>query len=249
MKNRATYIMIITIAMIMTAISVGGCFTSCNSEPTYELVPTTTTTTEATTTTTVETTVETKETTIETSETTEETTETIENSTIESTVESNYKNNDIDFGNDKGAAETHKNHNGGTVKPTKAPDKKPASTKKPNPTKKPDPTKAPEATKAPTNTPKPTEKPAPTATPVPSKGTAIVKVKVTSQVYVDDESDETEKKVDYFEIEATTKKYHSKTLSDYHYDSNVIEQKLEKKYGDNLRNYSSKISEIVKFTN
>lgn len=244
MKNRATYIMIITIAMIMTAISVGGCFTSCNSEPTYELVPTTTITTEATTTTT------TQETTVETTaETTETTTETIENSTIESTVESNYKNNDIDFGNDKGAAETHKNHNGGTVKPTKAPDKKPASTKKPEPTKKPDPTKAPEATKAPTNTPKPTEKPKPTATPVPSKGTAIIKVKVTTHVYIDDESDETEAKTDYFEIEATTKNYHSKKLSDYHYDSKVIGKKLTNKYGDNISNFSAKTVEIVKFTN
>ena len=72
---------------------------------------------------------------------------------------------------------------------------------------------------------------------------------MSSTVYVDDESDETEKKVDYFEIEATTKKYHSKTLSDYHYNSNIIGQKLAKKYGDNLQGYSSRIVEIVKFTN
>ncbi len=229
----------------LSSFFLSGCFFGTNSSklvPT-ESITTTTTTTEATTTTTVETTVETKETTTETSETTEETTETIENSTIESTVESNYKNNDIDFGNDKNAAETHKNHNGGTVKPTKAPDKKPASTKKPEPTKKP------ATTKAPTNTPKPTEKPKPTATPVPSKGTAIVKVKVTSHVYVDDESDEVEKHVDYFEIEATTSKWHTKTLSSYKYNGKVIDKKLSNKYGDNLQNYSAKVVEIVKFTN
>lgn len=250
MKNRATYIMIITIAMIMTAISVGGCFTSCNSEPTYELVPTTTITTEATTTTTtqettVETTAETTETTVET------TTETIENSTLESTVESNYKNNDIDFGNDKNAAETHKENKGGKVTTTKAPAKKPAtSTKKPEPTKKPATTKAPTNTPKPTEKPKPTSTPKPTATPVPSKGYAILKFKVTSHVYVDDESDDAEKKVDYFEFKCVTTKWHSKTLSDYKLvNSSAIEDAMDKKYGDRLVNYSSKKVEIVKFTN
>lgn len=252
MKNRATYIMIITLMVIIATVSVGGCFTSCNKEPDYTLVPTTTTTTEATTvTTTQETTVETTvETTIETTETTvetTETTETIENSTLESTVESNYKNNDIDFGNDKKAAETHKENKGGKVTTTKAPSKKPAtSTKKPTAT----PTKKPAATKAPTNTPKPTEKPKPTATPVPSKGTAIVKVKATSNIYINkEESSESEKHVDYFEVEATTSKWHTKTLSSYRYDGKAIGKKLIDKYGDNLKGYSSKVVEIVKFTN
>lgn len=238
MKNRATHIMV-TILVIMVAISVVGCYTSCNREPDYTLVPTTTTTTQETTEATTEaTTTTTQETTAEITETTPETSET--------TAESNYKNNDIDFGNDKKAAETHKDNKGGKVTTTRAPSKKPAtSTKKPTAT----PTKKPAATKAPTNTPKPTEKPKPTATPVPSKGTAIVKVKAASQVYVDDESDETEKKVDYFEIEATTSKWHTKTLSSYKYDGKVIAKKLRNKYGDNLRNYSSKVVEIVKFTN
>lgn len=245
MKNRATHIMV-TILVIMVAISVVGCYTSCNKEPDYTLVPTTTTTTQETTEATTEaTTTTTQETTVETTETTVETTETSE-TTAETTVESNYKNNDIDFGNDKKAAETHKDNKGGKVTTTKAPSKKPAtSTKKPTAV----PTKKPATTKAPTNTPKPTEKPKPTATPVPSKGYAIVKVKATSNVYVDDESDETEKKVDYFEVEATTSKWHTKTLSSYKYDTKVIAKKLRNKYGDNLKGYSSKVVEIVKFTN
>lgn len=245
MKNRATHIMV-TILVIMVAISVVGCYTSCNKEPDYTLVPTTTTTTQETTEATTEaTTTTTQETTVETTETTIETTETSE-TTAETTVESNYKNNDIDFGNDKKAAETHKDNKGGKVTTTKAPSKKPAtSTKKPTAV----PTKKPATTKAPTNTPKPTEKPKPTATPVPSKGYAIVKVKVSSTVYVDDESDETEKKVDYFEVEATTSKWHTKTLSSYKYNGKTIDKKLRNKYGNNLQGYSAKVVEIVKFTN
>ena len=245
MKNRATHIMV-TILVIMVAISVVGCYTSCNKEPDYTLVPTTTTTTQETTEATTEaTTTTTQETTVETTETTIETTETSE-TTAETTVESNYKNNDIDFGNDKKAAETHKDNKGGKVTTTKAPSKKPAtSTKKPTAA----PTKKPATTKAPTNTPKPTEKPKPTATPVPSKGYAIVKVKVTSHTYVDDESDEVEKHVDYFEIKAYTKKYHSKKPSDYHYDGDIITNKMEKKYGNSLQNFSAKTVEVIKFTN
>lgn len=237
MRNRATYIMVLTMVTIIVAISVAGCF----KEEKYQLVPTSETTTseettEATTTTTEETT---SETTMETTvETTEETTEVTEATTAEttkaptttkkkSTPKPNYKNKDIDFGNDKKAAETHKDHNGGKVTATKAP------TKKPNPT----------------NTPKPTSTPKPTATPVPSKGTAIIKVKVTSTVYVDDESDEVEKKVDYFEVEGTTKKWHSKKPGDYTYNGKTIGNKISKKYGSNLQGYTAKAVEVVKFTN
>lgn len=241
MKNRAIYIMILTMIVIMVAVSVAGCF---NNEEKFQLVPTSETITEetiteATTTktseTTVETTIETEtiETTVETSETTIETepTETTKAPTptkkkATPTPKPNYKNKDIDFGNDKGAAETHKNHNGGTVKPTKAPTKKPE----------------------PTNTPKPTSTPKPTATPKPSKGYAIIKFKVTSHVYVDDESDDTEKKVDYFEFKCVTSKWHSKTLSDYKLvNSSAIKDAMNKKYGDRLVNYSAKHVELVKF--
>ena len=212
----------------LSSIFLSGCFFGTNSRklvPTESITTTEETTTEITSAeTTTETTVETYETTAETTvseETTENTTTSEESSATKGTTKATNKT------------------------PTKTQEKKTTKPASKSATKAP----AKSTTKAPTNTPKPTEKPKPTATPVPSKGYAIVKVKATSNVYVDDESDETEKKVDYFEVEATTSKWHTKTLSSYKYDTKVIAKKLRNKYGDNLKGYSSKVVEIVKFTN
>ena len=41
----------------------------------------------------------------------------------------------------------------------------------------------------------------------------------------------------------------SKELEDYDYDCDIIADKLEKKYGNNIQNYSAKDVKIVKFTN
>ncbi|MBE7070724.1 MAG: hypothetical protein E7386_09540 [Ruminococcaceae bacterium] len=221
----------------LSSIFLSGCLFGTNSSklvPTESITTTEETTTEITSAeTTTETTVETSETKAETTvseETTENTTTSEESSATKGTTKATNK----------------------TPTTTKAPSKKPEPTKKPaTSTKKPTavPTKKPAATKAPTNTPKPTEKPKPTATPVPDKGYAIVKVKATSRVYIDDESDETEKKVDYFEIKAYTKHYHSKKTSDYHYDGDIITDKLEKKYGNRLQGFSARTVEVIKFTN
>lgn len=212
----------------LSSIFLSGCFFGTNSRklvPTESITTTEETTTEITSAeTTTETTVETYETTAETTvseETTENTTTSEESSATKGTTKATNKT------------------------PTKTQEKKTTKPASKSATKAP----AKSTTKAPTNTPKPTEKPKPTATPVPSKGYAIIKVKVTSNVYVDDESDETEKKVDYFEVKAYTKKYHSKKPSDYHYDGDIITDKVEKKYGNNLKGFSAKNVEVIKFTN
>jgi len=227
--------------IVLSSILLSGCLFGTNSSklvPTESITTTEETTTEITSAeTTTETTVETTETTVETSETSE----TTENTT---TSEESSATKGTTKATNKTPTKTQEKK---TTKPaSKSATKAPAtSTKKPTAT----PTKKPAATKAPTNTPKPTEKPKPTATPVPDKGYAIVKVKATSRVYIDDESDETEKKVDYFEIKAYTKHYHSKKTSDYHYDGDIITDKLEKKYGNRLQGFSARTVEVIKFTN
>ncbi|MBE7069695.1 MAG: hypothetical protein E7386_04275 [Ruminococcaceae bacterium] len=227
--------------IVLSSILLSGCLFGTNSSklvPTESITTTEETTTEITSAeTTTETTVETTETTVETSETSE----TTENTT---TSEESSATKGTTKATNKTPTKTQEKK---TTKPaSKSATKAPAtSTKKPTAT----PTKKPAATKAPTNTPKPTEKPKPTATPVPEKGYAIIKVKVTSHAYIDDESDEVEKHVDYFEIKAYTKKYHSKKPSDYHYDGDIIADKMEKKYGNNIQNFSAKNVEVIKFTN
>ena len=125
-----------------------------------------------------------------------------------------------------------------TPTPTKAPTNKPEPTATPVPTATPEPTATP--------TPEPTEVPKETT---PSTGYAIIKVKVTSTVFIDDESTETEKKVDYFEVEGWTSNYHSNTASDYSYNGKDVGNKVNAKYGDNLGGYSAKAVEVVRFTN
>ena len=83
----------------------------------------------------------------------------------------------------------------------------------------------------------------------PDIGYAIIKVKVTSNIYNDEETTDSHKEVDYFEIEGYTTNYHSTYIYDYHYDSDIIGDKLLEKYGDNLINYSSRVYEIIRFTN
>ncbi len=157
-----------------------------------------------------------------------------------------------------------------TGNPTNTP--KPSATATPKPTSTPKPTNTPIPTTPPTNTPKPTNTPVPTATPeptatptpepteaptepepndppVPDTGYAIIKVKATANIYVDDESTETYQVVEYYEVEGFTSNYHSTTPSDYHYSSDYIADQLEAKYGENLKGYSSKVAEVVSFTN
>lgn len=154
------------------------------------------------------------------------------------TPKPNYGNNDINFGNDESAASDYQNNNGGTVETTTVPTNTPVPTATPEPTATP----TPEPTEAPTE-------PEPTDPPVPDTGYAIIKVKVTSNIYDNDEDVTTHQEVDYFEVEGWTSNYHSTTPSDYHYDGDIIASKMESKYGDYLKGYSAKTVEVVSFTN
>lgn len=242
MRNRVTYITVITLVIIMAVVSLAG----CNKEPKFKLIATETT---------VETTTETvaptesSETTAATTETTVETT--TEETTIETTVESNYKNNDVDFGNDKKAAETHKDNKGGKVTTTKSPSKKPSTTKKTT-TKKTTATKAP--TKKPTTKPvvkpktskTPTKKP----TPVPSKGYAMVKFKFSVTMRDKDENGNYIKHRFTKNLKCVTTNYHSTKISDYHLcDEDATYKVVKAEVGPNYRNYGASKSKVVEFLN
>lgn len=242
MRNRVTYITVITLVIIMSVVSLAG----CNKEPKFKLIATETT---------VETTTETvaptesSETTAATTETTVETT--TEETTTETTVESNYKNNDVDFGNDKKAAETHKDNKGGKVTTTKSPSKKPSTTKKTT-TKKTTATKAP--TKKPTTKPvvkpktskTPTKKP----TPVPSKGYAMVKFEFWVTMRDKDENGKNIKHHFYKNIKCVTTNYHSKKVGDYHVcDDDATLKAVKSEVGSNYRNYSVAKCKVVDFLN
>lgn len=242
MRNRVTYITVITLVIIMSVVSLAG----CNKEPKFKLIATETT---------VETTTETvaptesSETTVATTETTVETT--TEETTTETTVESNYKNNDVDFGNDKKAAETHKDNKGGKVTTTKSPSKKPSTTKKTT-------TKKATATKAPTKKPttKPVVKPKTTKTstkkptPVPSKGYAMVKFEFYVTMRDKDENGNYIKHHFYKNIKCVTTNYHSKKVGDYHVcDEDATLKAVKAKVGSNFRNYSVVKLKVVDFLN
>ena len=246
MRNRVTYITVITLVIIMSVVSLAG----CNKEPKFKLIATETT---------VETTTETvaptesSETTAATTETTVETT--TEETTTETTVESNYKNNDVDFGNDKKAAETHKDNKGGKVTTTKSPSKKPSTTKKTT-------TKKATATKAPTKKPttKPTTKPVvkpktsktPTKkpTPVPSKGYAMVKFQFNVTMRDKDENGNYIKHSFTKNLKCVTTNYHSKKIGDYHVcEEGIILKTVKSEVGSNYRNYSASKVKVVEFLN
>jgi len=247
MRNRVTYITVITLVIIMSVVSLAG----CNKEPKFKLIATETT---------VETTTETvaptesSETTVATTETTVETT--TEETTTETTVESNYKNNDVDFGNDKKAAETHKDNKGGKVTTTKSPSKKPSTTKKTTTKKsaanKTATTKAP--TKKPTTKPvvkpKTTKTPTKKPTPVPSKGYAMVKFQFN--VTMRDKTEDGKYIMHAFttNIKCVTTKYHSKKTGDYETcDSGAATKAVKAKVGSNFRNYSVYKVKVVEFLN
>lgn len=219
----------------LSSIFLSGCFFGTNSSklvPTESITTTEETTTEITSAeTTTETTVETSETTAETTvseETTENTTTSEESSATKGTTKTTNKT-------------PTKTQEKKTTKPaSKSATKAPAKSTTNSTTKSTTKATSKESTKTTTKAP----------TKVPSKGYAIVKVKVTSNIYNDDEGTECHKEVDYFEIKAWTKKYHSKTASDYHYNTDDVADKLDKKYGaDYVKGYSSTVSEVVKFTN
>ena len=91
-----------------------------------------------------------------------------------------------------------------------------------------------------------TEAPAETT---PEVGYAIIKIKVTSTVYNDDETTDTHNEVDYFEVEASTSNYHSSNANDYSYNGKTVGNELANKYGENLVGYSAHAVEVVRFTN
>lgn len=248
MKKNVTTITIMVMAMIIMIVSVAGCNTSCNKDTRYTLVPTETEVTEVTdvtdetmesvtgtTITTVTNVTTTTEATVTT--TTDETVETVEtNETTAAptaTPKPNYTNGDINFGNDESAASEYQGNNGGTVETTTPPTNKPEPTATPTP----EPTATP--------TPEPTEAPKETT---PDTGYAIVKVKVTTTVYDNDETTDTHNEVDYFEVEGWTSNYHSTSASDYNCKS--VSGLVNNKYGaENVQGYSAKIVEVVRFTN
>lgn len=236
MRDRVTYIAILSLSVFIFTSSVIGFTTSCDNISKTSLIETSKTESQPTETQAIETTVEVTTTEEISTTTTDGETTSEEATSSEETTTTTKENKSTTKATKATAKPTTKTTAKSTAKETAK-----SSTKSTTKSTSKSTTKATtkETTKATTKA----------TTPKPSKGYAIVKVKTTSRVYVDDESDETEKKVDYFEIEATTKKYHSKTPSDYHYNGDVITNKLEKKYGDNLQGYSAKIVEVVKFTN
>lgn len=242
MRNRAFLITAVFLLAVMTVCSFAGCEHGSRSK-----LIATETTVETTTETVAPT--ESSETTAATTETTVETT--TEETTTETTVESNYKNNDVDFGNDKKAAETHKDNKGGKVTTTKSPSKKPSTTKKTT-TKKTTATKAP--TKKPTTKPvvkpktskTPTKKP----TPVPSKGYAMVKFEFWVTMRDKDENGKNIKHHFYKNIKCVTTKYHSKHIGDYDVcEEGIILKTVKAEVGSNYRNYSASAVKVVDFLN
>ena len=147
-----------------------------------------------------------------------------------------------------------------TPKPTATP--KPAATATPKPTSTPKPTNTNTPVPTATNTPVPTATPEPTATPTPESteaptetdpeiGYAIVKVKITASIYVDDESVETYQVVKYYEVEGYTNNYHSTNIYEYYYDGSIIGDYLIDEYGENVQGWSSSVGvyEIICFLN
>lgn len=247
MRNRAILVTAVILLAVMTVCSFAGCEHGSRSK-----LIATETTVETTTETVAPT--ESSETTVATTETTVETT--TEETTTETTVESNYKNNDVDFGNDKKAAETHKDNKGGKVTTTKSPSKKPSTTKKT--TTKKTTTKKTTATKAPTKKPttKPVVKPKTTKTPtkkptpVPSKGYAMVKF--SFRVTMRDKTEDGKYIVHNFtkNIKCVTTKYHSKKIGDYHVcDEDAIYKVVKAEVGSNYRNFSIYKVKVVDFLN
>ena len=242
MRNRAILVTAVILLAVMTVCSFAGCEHGSRSK-----LIATETTVETTTETVAPT--ESSETTVATTETTVETT--TEETTTETIVESNYKNNDVDFGNDKKAAETHKDNKGGKVTTTKSPSKKPSTTKKTT-TKKTTATKAP--TKKPTTKPvvkpKTTKTPTKKPTPVPSKGYAMVKFQFNVTMRDKDENGNYIKHSFTKNIKCVTTKYHSTRARDYHLcDEDAILKTVKSEVGSNIRNYSASISKVVEFLN
>ena len=247
MRNRAILVTAVFLLAVMTVCSFAGCEHGSRSK-----LIATETTVETTTETVAPT--ESSETTVATTETTVETT--TEETTTETTVESNYKNNDVDFGNDKKAAETHKDNKGGKVTTTKSPSKKPSTTKKTTTKKsaanKTATTKAP--TKKPTTKPvvkpKTTKTPTKKPTPVPSKGYAMVKFKFSVTMRDKDENGNYIKHSFTKNIKCVTTNYHSKQIGDYHvYEEGIILKTVKSEVGSNIRNYSASKSKVVEFLN
>lgn len=219
----------------LSSIFLSGCFFGTNSS---KLVPTESITTTEETTIVITSAETTTETTVETYETTAETTVSEETTENTATSEESSATKGTTKATNKTPTKTQEKK---TTKPaSKSATKAPAKTTTNSTTKSTTKATSKESTKTTTKAP----------TKVPSKGYATVKFKVTSYVYVDDESDETKQKTDYFEIKCYTTKYHSKKLSDYKLvDKNAISDKVTGKYSNNLSNYSAKPVEIVKFTN
>ena len=235
MRDRVTYLALLTLSVFIFTSSVIGFTTSCDNISKTSLIETSKTESQPTETQSVETTPEVTATEEISTTTTDGETTSEEATSSEETTTTIKENKSTTKATKATAKPTTKTTAKSTAKETAKSTTKSTTKSTSKSTTK---ATAKETTKATTKT----------ATPVPSKGYAMIKVKVTSNVYVDDESDETEKKVDYFEIKCVTSKWHSKSVSDYKAcDKNAVDTKLHKKYGDNLSNYSAKFVEVVKF--
>ncbi len=239
MRNRAILVTAVFLLAVMTLSSFAGCEHGSRSK-----LIATETTVETTTETVAPT--ESSETTAATTETTVETT--TEETTTETTVESNYKNNDVDFGNDKKAAETHRDNKGGKVTTTKSPSKKPSTTKKKTTTATKAPTKKP--TTKPVVKPKTSKTPTKKPTPVPSKGYAMVKFQFNVTMRDKTEDGKYIKHAFTKNLKCVTTKYHSKKIGDYHLcDEDATLKAVKAEVGPNYRNYSGYRVKVVEFLN